>query len=98
MADQPEKRAPRTVEVPMVIMSVPQSINLTADTNDWGDPVAHMQVSWPMTSMLIEIGAGAADAMIVRFNEIFAPVVADQKAGLQVVRDLPDHLKNGKRP
>lgn len=98
MADQPQKRAPRTVEVPMMVMSLPQQINLTGETNDWGDVVAHMQVAWPMTSMLVEIGAEQADAMIVRFNQIFAPVVAEQKAGLQVVQDLPDHLKNGNRP
>lgn len=88
MAEEPEKRAPRMVEVPLMVMSLPQAVNITADTDDWGNKVAHLQVSWPMVGMIVEIQQESAAALIAGFRQIFGPSI-DAGPTLTVARELP---------
>lgn len=96
MAEQPEKRPPRMVEVPMMVMSLPQAIDLTDDTDDYGNTVVHMQVSWPMTAMLLEIQKEAAAQMIAHFRKVFGPSI-DASPTLTVARELPPQNREQRR-
>ena len=79
---------PRTVAVPLVLMSLPQAIEIQENVCDDGQKVAQLLVNWPMTTVMIEVDKDAGLAIADKMREIFGP-------GLHIAHDLPP---NGVRP